>query len=112
MKMRQASLHEEAAHKQQSFEALMATKKLEQGTFETTWDKQEHDSAAPSYKSGGIVSKMQKDSVKKHSECIGFQMGLYVENSNENEVTESEDDNEKEDGKRWRRKIEEVKGKQ
>ena len=45
-------------------------------------------------------------------EFIGLQMGLYVENSNENEVTESEDDNEKEDGKRWRRKIEEVKGKQ
>ena len=63
----------------QSFEALMATKKLEQQTFETTLEKQEHDSVAPSYKSGGIVSKMQKDLVKKHSKFIGFQMGLYVE---------------------------------
>ena len=41
-------------------------------------------------------------------EFIGLQMGLYVENSNENEG----DENEKEDDKRWRRKIDEVRRKQ
>jgi len=37
--------------------------------------------------------------VKKHSEFIGFPIELYVEKSNEKEVTDSEEDEEKKDDK-------------
>ena len=37
--------------------------------------------------------------MKKHSEFIGFPIELYVETSNEKEVTDSEDEEDKKDDK-------------
>merc|ERR1712139_632845 len=65
-----------------------------------------------------LEERRLKDLVKKHSEFIGFPIELYVEKSNEKEVTDSEDEEEKEvthDGEQlnkskplWMRKAEEV----
>lgn len=41
-----------------------------------------------------------KDLVKKHSEFIGFPIELYVEKSNDKEVTDSEDEDEKKEDKK------------
>lgn len=41
-----------------------------------------------------------KDLVKKHSEFIGFPIELYVEKSNDKEVTDSEDEDEKKEEKK------------
>merc|ERR1719262_1020389 len=45
-----------------------------------------------------LEERRLKDLVKKHSEFIGFPIELYVEKSNEKEVTDSEDEAEKKDG--------------
>lgn len=42
-----------------------------------------------------IEERRCKDLVKKHSEFIGFPIELYVEKSQEKEVTESDDEDEK-----------------
>merc|ERR1712022_27062 len=58
-----------------------------------------------------LEERRLKDLVKKHSEFIGFPIELYVEKSNEKEVTDSEDDEEakKEEGEDGDEpKIEEV----
>merc|ERR1711981_1099603 len=44
-----------------------------------------------------LEERRLKDLVKKHSEFIGFPIELYVEKSNEKEVTDSEDEAEKKD---------------
>merc|ERR1712072_727810 len=44
-----------------------------------------------------LEERRLKDLVKKHSEFIGFPIELYVEKSNEKEVTYSEDEEEKKD---------------
>merc|ERR1712054_396875 len=46
-----------------------------------------------------LEERRLKDLVKKHSEFIGFPIELYVEKSNEKEVTDSEEDEEKKDDK-------------
>merc|ERR1712093_557235 len=46
-----------------------------------------------------LEERRLKDLVKKHSEFIGFPIELYVEKSNEKEVTDSEDEEEKKDDK-------------
>merc|ERR1711959_244643 len=48
-----------------------------------------------------LEERKLKDLVKKHSEFIGFPISLYVEKTEEKEVSddESDDDEEKEDGK-------------
>merc|ERR1719446_343644 len=46
-----------------------------------------------------LEERRLKDLVKKHSEFIGFPIELYVEKSNEKEVTDSEDEDEKKDDK-------------
>merc|ERR1711964_193436 len=43
-----------------------------------------------------LEERRLKDLVKKHSEFIGFPIELYVEKSNEKEVTDSEEDEEEE----------------
>merc|ERR1712224_337978 len=61
--------------------------------------------------SGFLEERRLKDLVKKHSEFIGFPIELYVEESKEKEVTDSEDEEEekKEEGKDGDEpKIEEV----
>ena len=58
-----------------------------------------------------LEERLLKDLVKKHSEFIGFPIELYVEKSNEKEVTDSEDEEEakKEEGEDGDEpKIEEV----
>merc|ERR1712107_565705 len=58
-----------------------------------------------------LEERRLKDLVKKHSEFIGFPIELYVEKSNEKEVTDSEDEEEekKEEGAEGDEpKIEEV----
>merc|ERR1719407_53134 len=59
-----------------------------------------------------LEERRLKDLVKKHSEFIGFPIELYVEKSNEKEVTDSEEDEEKKDDKEGEEgdepKIEEV----
>merc|ERR1712159_840038 len=59
-----------------------------------------------------LEERRLKDLVKKHSEFIGFPIELYVEKSNEKEVTDSEDDEDKKDDKEGEEgdepKIEEV----
>merc|ERR1719424_1718726 len=59
-----------------------------------------------------LEERRLKDLVKKHSEFIGFPIELYVEKSNEKEVTDSEDEEEKKDDKEGEEgdepKIEEV----
>merc|ERR1712093_635649 len=58
-----------------------------------------------------LEERRLKDLVKKHSEFIGFPIELYVEKSNEKEVTDSEDEEEakKEEGEEGDEpKIEEV----
>merc|ERR1712134_7613 len=58
-----------------------------------------------------LEERRLKDLVKKHSELIGFPIELYVEKSNEKEVTDSEDEEEakKEEGEDGDEpKIEEV----
>merc|ERR1712065_91087 len=59
-----------------------------------------------------LEERRLKDLVKKHSEFIGFPIELYIEKSNEKEVTDSEDDEEEkkeEEGKEGDEpKIEEV----
>jgi molecular chaperone HtpG len=58
-----------------------------------------------------LEERRLKDLVKKHSEFIGFPIELYVEKSNEKEVTDSEDEEEKEEKKEGEEdepKIEEV----
>merc|ERR1712205_301051 len=58
-----------------------------------------------------LEERRLKDLVKKHSEFIGFPIELYVEKSNEKEVTDSEDEEEakKEEGEDGDEpKIEEV----
>jgi molecular chaperone HtpG len=42
-----------------------------------------------------LEERRLKDLVKKHSEFIGFPIELYVEKSNDKEVTDSEDEEEK-----------------
>merc|ERR1719484_189942 len=44
-----------------------------------------------------LEERRLKDLVKKHSEFIGFPIELYVEKSNEKEVTDSEDEEKKDD---------------
>merc|ERR1712151_513254 len=44
-----------------------------------------------------LEERRLKDLVKKHSEFIGFPIELYVEKSNEKEVTDSEEEEEKKD---------------
>ena len=48
---------------------------------------------------GGSQPSARFCEVKKHSEFIGFPIELYVEKSNEKEVTDSEEDEEKKDDK-------------
>merc|ERR1719267_429728 len=61
-----------------------------------------------------LEERRLKDLVKKHSEFIGFPIELYIEKSNEKEVTDSEDeeeekkDEEKKEGEEDEPKIEEV----
>merc|ERR1719159_550239 len=56
-----------------------------------------------------LEERRLKDLVKKHSEFIGFPIELYVEKSNEKEVTDSEDEAKKEEGEDGDEpKIEEV----
>merc|ERR1712196_342154 len=65
-----------------------------------------------------LEERRLKDLVKKHSEFIGFPIELYVEKSNEKEVTDSEDeeeakkeegdDAEKEEKKKKTKKVKEV----
>merc|ERR1712010_176942 len=59
-----------------------------------------------------LEERRLKDLVKKHSEFIGFPIELYVEKSNEKEVTDSEDEEEKKEGEEGKDgdepKIEEV----
>merc|ERR1712058_214333 len=57
-----------------------------------------------------LEERRLKDLVKKHSEFVGFPIELYVEKSNEKEVTDSEEDEEEEeeDKEGEERKIEEV----
>merc|ERR1719230_116226 len=59
-----------------------------------------------------LEERRLKDLVKKHSEFIGFPIELYVEKSNEKEVTDSEDEEDKKDDKEGEEgdepKIEEV----
>merc|ERR1719159_985177 len=59
-----------------------------------------------------LEERRLKDLVKKHSEFIGFPIELYVEKSNEKEVTDSEDEedkkNDEEGGEEDEPKIEEV----
>merc|ERR1712159_977912 len=61
-----------------------------------------------------LEERRLKDLVKKHSEFIGFPIELYVEKSDEKEVTDSEDeeeekkDEEKKEGDDDEPKIEEV----
>merc|ERR1712224_1077156 len=43
-----------------------------------------------------LEERRLKDLVKKHSEFIGFPIELYIEKSNEKEVTDSEDEEEEE----------------
>merc|ERR1711939_996690 len=62
-----------------------------------------------------LEERRLKDLVKKHSEFIGFPIELYVEKSNEKEVTDSEDEEEakKEEGEDGDEpKIEEVDGRE
>jgi len=47
-----------------------------------------------------IEERRVKDLVKKHSEFIGFPIELYVEKSNDKEVTDSEDEDEKKEDKK------------
>merc|ERR1712022_101194 len=44
-----------------------------------------------------LEERRLKDLVKKHSEFIGFPIELYIEKSEEKEVTDSEDEEEKKD---------------
>merc|ERR1712183_292987 len=61
-----------------------------------------------------LEERRLKDLVKKHSEFIGFPIELYVEKSEEKEVTDSEDeeeekkDEEKKEGEEDEPKVEEV----
>merc|ERR1719172_219577 len=57
-----------------------------------------------------LEERRLKDLVKKHSEFIGFPIELYVEKSNEKEVTDSEDEEEakKEEEKKKTKKVKEV----
>merc|ERR1719281_2123431 len=56
-----------------------------------------------------LEERRLKDLVKKHSEFIGFPIELYVEKSEEKEVTDSEDEEEeKKDEEKKEPKIEEV----
>merc|ERR1712183_638936 len=61
-----------------------------------------------------LEERRLKDLVKKHSEFIGFPIELYVEKSQEKEVTDSEDeeeekkDEEKKEGEEDEPKVEEV----
>merc|ERR1712196_506061 len=57
-----------------------------------------------------LEERRLKDLVKKHSEFIGFPIELYVEKSNEKEVTDSEDEEEakKEEKKKKTKKVKEV----
>merc|ERR1712187_1044481 len=59
-----------------------------------------------------LEERRLKDLVKKHSEFIGFPIELYVEKSDEKEVTDSEDEEDeaekKEDGDDEEPKVEEV----
>merc|ERR1719148_512384 len=60
-----------------------------------------------------LEERRLKDLVKKHSEFIGFPIELYVEKSEDKEVTDSEDeeekkDEEKKDGEEDEPKVEEV----
>merc|ERR1712139_666160 len=58
-----------------------------------------------------LEERRLKDLVKKHSEFIGFPIELYIEKSEEKEVTDSEDEEEKEEKKEGEEdepKIEEV----
>merc|ERR1711964_160160 len=58
-----------------------------------------------------LEERRLKDLVKKHSEFIGFPIELYVEKSNEKEVTDSEDEvdeAEKEEKKKKTKKVKEV----
>merc|ERR1719330_13678 len=61
-----------------------------------------------------LEERRLKDLVKKHSEFIGFPIELYIEKSDEKEVTDSEDEEEKKDdeekkeGEEDEPKVEEV----
>merc|ERR1712232_883194 len=52
--------------------------------------------------------KRVRDLVKKHSEFIGFPVQLYVEKTEEKEVTDDEDDDDDEEGDDDKPKVEEV----
>jgi len=52
--------------------------------------------------------KRVRDLVKKHSEFIGFPVNLYVEKTEEKEVTDDEDDDDDDEGDDDKPKIEEV----
>merc|ERR1712072_276304 len=56
-----------------------------------------------------LEERRLKDLVKKHSEFIGFPIELYIEKSNEKEVTDSEDEEEKKDEeKKKSKKVKEI----
>ena len=56
-----------------------------------------------------LEERRTKDLVKKHSEFIGFPIELYVEKSQDKEVTESDDEDEKKDEKKDDEKKEDEK---
>nr|CCA17371.1 heat shock protein 90 putative [Albugo laibachii Nc14] len=49
---------------------------------------------------GYLEERKLKDLLKKHSEFIGFPIKLYVEKTEEKEVTDDEEEDDKEDGDR------------
>merc|ERR1711964_8255 len=56
-----------------------------------------------------LEERRLKDLVKKHSEFIGFPIELYVEKSNEKEVTDSEDEEEEKEEEEKKKKTKKVK---
>jgi molecular chaperone HtpG len=57
-----------------------------------------------------LEEKRLKDLVKRHSEFIGFPIELYVEKTNEKEVTASDDEDEKKEDKKEETKEEKKEG--